>query len=721
MSVLQKIRNRAGLLIAVVGVALLIFILQAAFESGSSFFTSNDRNVGEIAGKNISIEEFDFKVREQVENYKRNSQQATIEPSIEEMFVQQTWSQMVNEIVMTKEYEKLGISVSDDELYDLMLVHPHQYVVQQFTDRESGRINKDFADPMGQLDLKKINALVQQFNDQQAAAWADLEKAVKKARIAEKYNNLIKKGMYTTTLAAKYENVSQNKSFNIRYVVKRFGALADSTIKVNDDDLLAYYNTHQNDYKQDSETRNAEYITFDAVPSQEDYDLLKQDMVKIADEFKTKAKKEDSTYVISESDSRNFDVTLHKKGTLSPEIDSLMFASTVGFTYGPYMENNMYKLAKLIDTKVVADSAKVRHILISLEPQTKPGTKRTLERTKVMADSIAQLIKDKKKKFEDLVKEVSEDPGSIAKGGDYGWMNASSGFVEPYKNAGLMGKKGDLKVVETQFGHHIIEVLDRSKGESKMVQVAIIDKKIEPSTKTIQEYFKKASEFAGKYKNAEEFSKGVEAEKLNKRVAENIKEGDKTIAGLDSPRDLVRWMYNEKTEKGAVSEAFEFNNKFVVAVLTEIRPKGVAPFEIVKEEIVPKAIEQKKAEKYKEELAAALNGNTTIDALAQKTQLPLEKMDNLTFNSFSLPGAGREDNVIGTVVTLKSNTLSKPIVGASGVYVVVVDAVKEAPELKDVNAFKTQTSSSASARVDSEVFEALKDNANVVDNKAKFY
>ncbi|MBI2272122.1 MAG: SurA N-terminal domain-containing protein [Bacteroidetes bacterium] len=720
MSVLASIRNRAGLLVTVIGVALLIFILQAALESGKWF--SNDRNVGEIAGKGVPIEEFDYRVKQQLENYKRNQQQSTVDPGMEDQFVQQTWTQMINEIVMNKEYEKLGLSVSEDELYDLMLVHPHKYVIQQFSERESGKINKDFLDPAtGQIDVKKLNTLVQQMNEQQEAAWSDLEKAVKEDRISEKYNNLIKKGLYYTKLEAKQEYVAQNKQFKIKYIVKKYNSLADSVVKVIDADLTAYYNEHQNEYKQEEETRKIEYITYEVFPTKEDTEAIYSDMKRIADEFKTRARTEDSAYVISESDSRNFDVTYHKKGTLSPEIDSLMFFGEKGFVYGPYLENSMYKVAKLVDSKMAADSAKVRHILIALEPQTKPGLKREKARAKAMADSLTTLIKEKKRTFEDLVREVSEDPGSIEKGGDYGWFNSGSGFVEPFKNAGLIGQKGDITVVETQFGYHIIEVLDRSKGESKLVQVATIDKKIEPSPKTIQSYYTKAGEFAGKNRTLEAFTKAVEEQKINKRVAEDVKEGDKNIPGLESPRELVRWMYNEKTKKGDVSDAFELGNKFVVAVLTEIRPKGIPPMELVRELVEPKAKERKKAEKFIEDYNKILSREKNFDNVAILCDLQSRDMEDLTFNTTSLPGAGKEDDFVGTVVTMKAGTISKPIVGRSGVYVVKLESIKEAPETKDYSNIASQTVSTMQSRVDYEVFEALKDNAEIVDKKAKFY
>ncbi len=721
MSVLAKIRNRAGLLVTIIGVALLIFILQAALESGK-FFASNDRNVGEIAGKPISIDEFDARVKMGLENIKRQTQQSTVDPGTEDMVVNQTWSQMVNEFVYSKEYEKLGLSVSEDELYDLMIVHPHQYVIQQFTDRETGRINKDYMDPQtGQLDTRKLKALVEAMNEQQEASWHEIEKAVSQSRIASKYNELVKKGLYITSLEAKQDFVAQNKQCSVRYVEKKYSSIPDSTVKLTDADISAYYNEHQNDYKQDEETRKVDYISYDVFPAEEDIAAIKSDMTKIAGELKDRSRSEDSAYVIAESDSRTFDMSLHKKGSLSPEIDSLMFGEKEGFVYGPYKENNSYKVAKLMDVKMLADSVKARHALIAFKGAMRaaPTITRTRAQAKAKADSLFKLINEKKIKFEDA-NAVSDDAASKVKTGDMGWFNESASLAVPFKDGALAAKKGEFILVESDFGYHIIEVTDRSKGESKYVQVAVIDRKIEASTKTVQGYYSKAGEFAGKCKTAEDFQKAVEQQKLSKRVADNVKEGDKNIPGIESPKELVKWMYNEKTKKGSVSDVFELGNKFIVAVLTEIRPKGILPLELVRDQVEPKAREKKKAELFTEEFNKNLSGSN-LDALAQKMNLQIEKMDNLSFNTYSLPGSGREDNFIGTAMTMKAGSVSKPIAGRGGVFVLTVDNVKEAPEAKDIRNIQAQSASTLQSRVDYEVFDALKDNANIVDKKAKYY
>jgi len=553
MSVLEKIRSRAGLLVGIVGVALLVFILQSAFESGNLFLGGSDNVVGEIAGKTIDFKTFDAKVKEATEIRKRQMGEGTLDQAMIDEIAQQVWSQMINENVMEEEYKKLGISVSKEELYDIMVDHPHEALVRQLTDPQSGKVVPRFADPLtGMLSPQKLKEFNDNMKEEEEKDWSQLEEYITRVRISEKYNNLIKKGLYVTTSEAKIAFNNQSKSSTIRYVIKNYKTVADSTVKVTDDEIQQYYNQHQNEFKQEA-TRTIEYISYDIFPSDEDIDGIKKDMEKLVDEFKReKSVSEDSSFVISEADSRMFDLTYHTPGTLSPEIDTVMFKAEKGTVVGPYNENGVFKLSKLINTKISADSAKVRHILIAYKGAERAAENitRSKEEAKKMADSLLGQIK-KGTKFTEYVEKYSDDSGKKmppnkkegedypGKGGDYGWLNPQSGFAEPFTNFGLDSKKGDIKVVETTFGYHIIEVLD-TKGSVKKVQVATIDKKVEASAKTLQLVYAKASEFAGKYNTNELFQKAVIDEKLNKRIAEKVKESDKTVQGIPDSRSLIK-------------------------------------------------------------------------------------------------------------------------------------------------------------------------------------
>lgn len=730
MSTLERLRKRSGLLVAIVGLALLAFVLTGLFErGGSSLFGNADKSVGEIAGKSIDITAFKQKVDEAEDVQKKNQQKSSLTPEETDQIVQQVWNQMINEQVMLKEYEKLGIAVSDEELYDLMVDHPHPALVRNLSDQQ-GKVAPTFADPQtGQISPAKIRAFTQSMTDEQEGQWAQLENYVRQTRIIEKYNNLIKKGLYVTTSAAKREYIGQNTLSTIKYVMKPYKLVADSSIKVTDADLNAYYTAHQNEFKQEA-SRTLEYVAYDIAPSKEDIDDAKAQMQKVAEDFKVKKSfSEDSSLVIAESEMHNVDMSYHLKGTLSPEIDTVMFKAEVGTVVGPYEENGSLKVSKLMGEKTSADSAKVRHILVGYKGSNAGETiTRTKEQAKAKADSLLAALK-KGGKFDDFVEKFSDDGGKkmpatkkageyyMGKGGDYGWVNANSGFVEPFKNAGLDNKKGDLLIVESQFGYHIMEVLD-SKGSQKKVQVATIETKPEASSKTKQGIFSQASEFAGKNTTNELFQKAVIDNKLNKRIADKIKESDKTISGIESPKSLVRWAYDNK--QGTVSEPMEYGDKYIVAVLTDVREKGIATIDQIKEELTAKVVQEKKAEQFANEFKMAMASAPSIDAIAANMKLQVMSTQNVNFNTNQIPGSAAEPEVIGTVSVQKMKTISKPITGKEGVFVVYVETVNEAAPMKDFKGPQNAQIQAIQPRVDYEVYNALKENAGIVEHLVKF-
>ena len=728
MSVLESLRKRSGLLVAIVGVALFAFVLTGLFEKGS--MDGSDKCVGEIAGKSIDFNVFNMKVEEALEIKKRNADKNVLDQNEIDGVVQQVWNQSISDEVMFKEYEKLGISVSDEELYDLMIDHPHPALVRNLTDPSTNKVSPLFADPKtGELSPAKIKEFTQNMKPDQETQWIQIENYIRQTHIIEKYNNIVKKGLYFTAAAAKRDYIAQNTNSNIKYVTKNFKLMADSTIKIADSDLNAYYTAHQNEFKQET-SRKIEYVAFDISPSKEDKEEALDAMKKIAIAFKENKQSDDSTFVIAESDTRNFDLSFHYKGTLSPEIDSIMFNAEINTVVGPYNENEILKVAKLIQIKKSADSAKVRHILIAFKGSgASEGVVRNKIQAKSMADSLLGLIK-KGAKFNDFVEKFSDDSGKKmppnkkagesypGKGGDYGWLNAKSNYVEPFKNAGLDNKKGDFVVVESQFGFHIMEVLD-SKGALKKVQVATIERKTEASSKTMQAAFLKASEFSGKNNTNDLFQKAVVENKLNKRVVESIKENDKTLSGIESPRPLIRWVY--ENEKAAVSEPFDFGNKYIVASIIDIKLKGFATLDQVKEEVTQKVLKEKKAAVFINEFNASIKAGDPIDAIAAKLKLTVEQAQQINFNSTAIANAGNQPNITGAISVQKIKTISKPLIGNDGVFLIYAEAVKEAPAQKDYKAQQATAIGQLQSRVEFEVYDALKRNANIVDNIFKFY
>lgn len=716
MSVLEKIRSKTGLLVGIVGLALVIFILESLLGSGGALFSNQDTEVGVIAGDKIDYTAFSAKVNEQIAQIQKSNPNATIDDKTKEQIIESVWSQLINDKVIKIQYKKLGISVSEDELYDLMLVHPHQYVIQQLTDQQTGKVYEGFAKADGTLDLMKLNQWVGQMNAEQEKFWQQLEKSILEVRAAEKYNNLIKKGLYVTTAEAKDQFIAQNKQVNASFVLKRYTSVSDSAVKVTDEEISAYYNKHQNDYKVAEASRKIEYVAYDVMPSKTDYDALLKDAQRVTEEFKAKTTEEDSSYIATESEGGQVNIASYGKKNMIIS-DSSVYTSPKGTVFGPYTEGTFLKIYKLTDIKSIADSAKVRHILIGLQSQ-RTQAQRTPEAAKRIADSLLVLLKNKQVKFDTLVKTMSDDMGSIDKGGDYGWFDENKGFVDPFKNAGLQGTVGNITIVPTQFGFHIIEVLNVSKTRHNSYTVAQISKLIAPSAETTQEYYKVASDFSGKNTTGEAFNKSVETEKLNKRIAENIKEGDKALPGLEGAKDLVRWVY--KAKKGEVSPVFEFKDRFVVAQLVNIKDKGIAPLEDVKEDVTAKAIRDKKAETFITEFNTKAGASKSIEDIASKMGLTTEKADNLTFSAYNVAAIGREDALIGTATAMKAGMTSKAIKGDNGVFIVSVASVTDAVLPKDFKGKQVEIERMNASRVDYELFDAIKEKAGIEDHRGKF-
>ncbi len=716
MSILESIRSKTALLVGIVGLALVIFVLESLLGSGSALFQSNDTLVGKIAGDKIDYPAFTAKVNEQLASIQKNNPNAQVDDKMKAQITDAVWNQMINDRVMKTQYDKLGVTVSDDELYDLMLVHPHQYVIQQLTDQQTGKVYDGFAKPDGTLDLAKLNQWVSGMDAEKENFWKQLEKQIREVRTAEKYNNLIKKGLYVTTAEAKDAFISQTKQTNANFVLKRYDSVVDSTVKVSDDEISAYYNKHQNDFKVAETTRKMEYITFDVMPSKGDFEALYKDAQRIATDFKERTVKEDSSFIAQESEGGQVSIANYSKKNMIIQ-DSSVFNSPKGTVFGPTTEGTFIKIYKLSDVKSIADSAKVRHILIGLQSQ-KTQKQRTQVQAKRVADSLLTLLKLKVVSFDSLVKTVSDDMGSIDKGGDYGWFDENKGFVDGFKNAGLEGIIGNITIVPTQFGYHIIEVLNVSKTRHNAYQVAQISKLIAPSSETSQEYYKQASDFSGKNATAELFNKAIEEGKLNKRLLDNVKENDKDLQGLQDAKELVRWAY--KSKKGDISQVFEFKDRFVVANLVGVNQKGIVALEEVKETVAAKAIKDKKAELFLAEFAAKANGLKSIDEVATKMGLTVEKAENINFASNNAGAIGREDALIGTASVMKAGAITNAIKGDNGVFVVSVLTVNEVTLPKEFKNKQKEMEQMNGGKVDYELYEALKEKANIEDHRGKY-
>lgn len=694
MATLGKIREKSTLLVTILAIALALFVLQGLLESRGSFFASDRNVVGIIGGKKIKIEEYQAKVDEEVENEKQRSGRNPDENTTD-MIRQQVWNQILFQEVMQDEYQALGVDVSTDELFDMVQgPDPDPSVKQAFTDPQTGQFNR----------ANVINFLKNMDQDQTGDTrrrWVAFETAIKGNRVTMKYNNLVKKGLYVTKSQALNDWEANNHTAKYKYVLKRFDSVSDSSIQVTDEDLKRAYNENKNLFRQPEDSRSLEYVIFEVKPSEEDKKATFEYLSGLKNDFATAT--DDSSFVAANSDIP-YMTNSYKKGTFPAAVDTVLFSSPVGTVVGPYEEADAYKLAKLTKEEYLPDSVKARHILIKIAGA---DTAKALAK----ADSLKKLIKSGKK-FDELAKTNSEDVGSAEKGGDLGWFKEGT-MVKPFSDAVFYGKKGDLPIVTSQFGVHLIEVLDKGP-ETKRVRVAVVEKKNAPSSQTFQQVYAQASEFAGKNNTAEAFKKTVTEKGLNRRVADNVREIDRNLPGVENSRELIRWAYT--AENNDVSQVFELGDKYVVAMVTSVKEKGYRPMEDVKDMLTDMARKEVKAQKFMAEMTGS-----TIDQVATAAKTQVVPVDMQNFASATIPGQGREPAVVGHVFGLKAGALSKPIKGELGVYVVQVESFNTPAAPADLSASKNQLVNSMRSRVDYEMFEALKEKAEVEDYRGKFY
>lgn len=692
--VIGKIREKSTLLMVMIGGAMLLFVLDPTMLD--SLFQGNTTEVGEIAGETVDGRRFQERVDETIANYKTQTGQTTIDNATTDQLREQTWNQMVREVVLGQELEAAGVRVSKDELYDMVQgSNPHPQVVQAFTNPETGQFDR--AQVMSFLKRMETDDDIKQ-------RWIAFENDIQKLRRSEKYNNAIKKGLYVNNPEAEDDFYAKNQNATIKYVLKRYKSVADSTVEVSDSDIKKYYNDNLAQYEQDA-SRDVEFVAFRVDPSQEDFAEVLNLMERVKPDFETT--ENDTLFVNRESDVR-FNSRWLPKGDLGGLIDSLMFNAEKGFVYGPYLEGQTYRMAKLIGVKMAPDSVNARHILI------RPETYGDYNKAKAVADSLKALIENGGD-FAALAQANSEDPGSGAKGGDLGWFMEGQ-MVPTFNDACFDGDEGDLVMVESQFGFHIIEVLEQ-KGSTEKRAVAFIDRTVDASTKTFQVKYGEADEFARSITSVTSFDQEVANRGLNKRIASNLKENDRTIAGLDNPRQLIRWAF--EAEKEDVSEVFELGNTFVVGVLTAQREEGHTDMEEIADELKAGAIQEKKAAMFMEEFEAAKAGD--IQTIADNMNLPAEVKDNVAFSSPAISGLGREPKVIGATFGIEVGDISKPIKGEQGVYVISLESKTETPANPSFTNNGRILNSSLSSRVDYEVFEALKEKADITDNRSKFF
>jgi len=705
MSALETIRKRAKLLVGIIFLALLVFVLEDALSSGRFFFGGGDNTVAIINGKKIDYTKFHVEADNAIEKEKASMGVESLRDSDVTVAVQTTFKTMVMQMILGPEYQKLGINVPDSELSDLMIgSHPAPDVYRLFMDGK-GRIIKQFQDPRtGGLNMAMVLRYVKQMNAQDQARWEMIEEKVKNEDLQSKYFYLLMNGIFIPDAIAKQDNDDESKTYNISYVLKRYTDVPDNSVTVSDEDIKDYYTKHIYQYSQQEESRRVDYVTFAVNPTDSDMQSIKRDVDTMYSQFKHLKDNEDSGFIIA-TDAQMFDYKYHKAEDLPSSIDSVITNSKPGTIYGPYKEDSKYKIAKLLDVADLPDSVKYSQIFI-------PAPNGDFDKVKPFADSIKDAATVDN--FADLAKTNSKDPETAEKGGEVGWVTRG---VELASNPDLehqmfFGKVGNTIQLKLQQGFLILIVTDQTP-RIKSYKVGIAMKNIEPSTTTQQKVYAEVSAFEGNNHTSDAFEKA--AGQMNRRVVD-IGENETTLAGIESPKELVRWAYDKK--EGDVSDAINTgDNKYIVAHILQVTKMGTIPLEQVKAEVKQKVAEAKKAEKIMADMKSA---GASLAAVAQKVGSTPATAQGLTFSSDEIPSLGKEDAVIGTMSALNTGAVSQPIQGELGVYVIKVDSTYYANK-SDYRLTQMREERDMRNKAPNEAYNALEKKAGFVSHLGRYY
>ena len=705
MAAIERIRRHSGLLIAIIGLALLAFVLQDLFQSQGR---NREYNVAVIDGEKIPYQDFETLKDKNMES--RRTSNNNLSSAETYSIYNSTLDQMVKDHIMGKEYETVGINVSSDELYDQFVgENPHQWVVQSFSNPD-GSFNKE----MVEYYLQNLN----DFAPDARVRWLDFERAVKDNRLETKFNELVKASYHVPAALAEKYYQNKNTKASADVIALRYATIPDSTVVVTDKDNKAFYEENKFRFETD-ERRDIDYVVFEIKPSQED----RQDALKLVQSMREDFVNTDNVvnFVNANSD-RRYDSTWMGRKDVSQQIEKAIFdnGNGKGYVYGPYEDNETFNLVRIVDMQSRPDSLKASHILISYAGAANSQDTITKEQAEAKANELlAQLRSNPKNEglFAELAEANSTDPGSKTKGGDLDWFTDGA-MVAPFNEYVVNNPVGSLGIVETIFGYHIIKVTDKTQAQPK-VRLAYLTHEITPSTKTYQNTFAEANKFVTESKNYDQFNAAVEREGLTKRTMPRMNAATYQITGIDNPRQIVRWAFDDKTKVGDVSSIFDLDDMFVVAALTNIVPEGYAPMEAVIDQAKYQVINKKKGEMAVEKMKACANDvNRMVNELGAESTA----VSDITIDSRVLSNFGVEADIIGTLLGMKEGEEVGPIAGNSSAFIIKNVKLTPAEATNDYSDILREKTSQFNNKVlNGSVYNALKNLADIKDNRAVFY
>ncbi len=703
MGIIGSIRKHSWIAVALVGIAIIAFIL--------GDLTKNNRGIpdmGKVNGETMSRQRFDELVERAENNYKMQQQVAQVPSEMQSRIRESVWSEFVEETLFEEQAKELGLQVTPGELGDMYTgKFIHSYLRQYFTNPQTGV-----------YDTIAVRRTLENFTSMdttQRMQWVELEKAVKKDRMQQKYASLILSGFYMPKALAEKIAVYNQEVSNVRVAAQPFQSVSDDEVTVADADYKNYYEEHKAEFRVPEEFRDVEFIVYPVNPTPQDLADIQAGVEKTWEEFQTIENEEIPFFVNGESH-RSYDSSYVKASSFRAPFDAQIEAAAPGSFIAPAIVGNEWMMAKVMGTAVRPDSLRASYIFVLNEKAGSQTTTRSDAQAKKLADSVSALLNSNRISFEEALEQFSDDPQKAENKGDLNWV--TDGGYTFFNEQVVNTPVGQSFVVADprEIGYLVIKVTDKTPA-SKKYRVALITREIVPSKATNDAVYTTAHKFASQNRTLKSFEASAQQENLQMRSA-RIGLMSESLAGVSGAREIVRWAFNKETQLGAVTDqVYECDGNYVIAVLKDVFKKGYATFDQVRPMIEQDVRREKKAELLMARAEEAVKAAKDINSIAVKLNVAVDTLDSVAFNGY-FGKFGMEPKVLSVIAATKSG-LTHPIKGASAIYTVQVDS-KAKVDGPDSNLVRAQMEQGYRNKI-RQITEVLRMKANIEDNRNEHF
>jgi peptidyl-prolyl cis-trans isomerase D len=708
MAILGQIRSKSIFLIIVIGLALFAFVISGVFD-GKGY--QAQQPVGIINGQDILIEDF----RGQVDFLERNYNQKGM------VAVNNVWNQKLRSEILNQQFEITGIQSGKDHLQNILKNNPTFNSDQQFLNEA------------GIFDIDKFKALIIELkttNPEAYENWKNQEKIFESQSNEQIYFNLLRAGINYTQTDGKFEYNLQNDNVDIEYIQIPYSSVEDTLISYNKSDLKKYIDNNKDEFKVNA-SRNIEYVIFEEKPSFDDENAIKNRLnsfLKESKVYNSVSKLEEVTpslitaknikEFINEYSETSFDSIYLPKGSLPADHANLLFNLNNNQTYGPYLDGDYFKISRMLDKKI-GGSVRSSHILLAYKgsQNANPNVTRSKKEARKEANNILRKIRKSPETFTELAFEFSDGP-SKSRGGDIGFVQDGN-MVKPFNDFIFSKRVGSTGLVETDFGFHVIKIV----AKDDLVLLASITEKNVPSDETSDKVFNSATKLEMNLSKEGNLNALADKDDYILKTVNGVQILDNDFPGLKDQRRIVQWLFSETTN---ISDYKRFDlpkGGYLIAQVTGMVDEGVSNVQDVSYKVLPMVLKSKKAD-----FIISKNDNSlSIEKIAEMNGVDVRKALALNQKNATITGSGLEPLVIGSSFGTSLNQTSDFIIGENGVYKLKVLNRKETGFKDDsidanfVVSYKNQLLNSNRTSAFARVYESLKENAEVSDNRSIYY